>query len=284
MLRRRSGTGPPDFVGVGIELAGTVWWMRLLKRHPQIVGPRGGRVGTQYFREFCGRELTEADAADYYSRFPRRPGQIAGEFCNRYSFEVWAVPLIARTSPEAKLMLVLRDPIDIYARILGYRRDKRSARFSRMAPDETIYMTEIVHRGRFGSQLRTLTQLFDRERILVLQLERILRDPIGQYQRTCRFLGVSDDYVPRALRREPYTGVGPIEHARVFRPLGLPPWVNFRPLKQLVGQPVARDAELWDDIRASLHAELDPEVETLLSYRPGFDMSLWRNFAHLASA
>ncbi|MEA2387020.1 MAG: hypothetical protein QOJ22_1194 [Thermoleophilaceae bacterium] len=284
MLRRTKQTGAPDFVGVGIELAGTVWWMRLLKRHPQIVGPRGGRVGTQYFREFCGREMTEDEVADYHSRFPRRPGQIAGEFCNRYSFEVWAIPLIARTAPDAKLVLVLRDPIDIYARILGFRLAKRSARFSRAAPDETIYMTEIVHRARFGAQLRTLTQLFDRDRILVLQMERILRDPVGQYRRTCRFLGVSDDYVPRALKREAYTGSGPLEHARVFRPLGLPPWVNLRPLKQLLGRPVARDAALWQDIDASLHAELDPEVEALLAYRPGFDMSLWRNFAHLPSA
>ncbi len=285
MLRRRTGMGSPDFVGVGTELAGTVWWMRLLKRHPDIVGPRGGRVGTYFFREFCGRELTEAEISDYHSRFPRRPGQIAGEFCNRYSFEVWTIPLIARAAPQAKLLLVLRDPIEAYARVLGYRRGKRARIWERRrAPEDPIYMTELVHRGRLGSQLRALTQLFDSERILVLQFEQILRDPITQYRRTCEFLGVSGDYVPRPLKRQAYTGTGPLEHARVFRPFGLPPWVTLRPVKRLLGFPIAREAVLWDDIRESLHAELEPEVRQLVAARPELDLALWRHFAHLKSA
>jgi hypothetical protein len=283
MLRRRAGTGPPDFVGVGTYLAGTEWWMRMLIRHPRIAGPRGRQgPGTYFFEPFCTREMTDADVATYHAYFPREPDQIAGEFSNRYSYDVWSIPLLARAAPDAKLLMVLRDPVDIYERSLGYRIGKRRRWWQRRSRDEPIYMAEEVHRGRFGAQLHALTRFFDRERILILQFEKLLRDPIDEYRRTCRFLGVEDDFVPRPLTREPRRDFSPVEHARVFRPFGVPPWVNFRWLKRPLGIAVPRDAVLWDDIRASLRAELEPEVETLLlKYRPDFDMHLWRHFAHL---
>jgi hypothetical protein len=283
MLRRRAGTGPPDFVGVGTYLAGTEWWMRMLARHPRIAGPRGRQgPGTYFFEPFCTRELTDADLAAYHRHFARRPGQIAGEFSNRYSYDVWSVPLLARAAPDAKLLMILRDPIDIYERSLGYRQGKKLRWWKRRGRDDPIYMTEEVHRGRFGAQLRALTQFYAPERILILQFEQLLRDPIDEYRRTCRFLGVEDDFVPRALRREPRRDTSlPVEHTRVMRPFGAPPWVNLRWLRRAIGLGVPRNAILWDDIRASLLAELEPEVEAMLAYGPVFDLSLWRNFAHL---
>jgi hypothetical protein len=144
-------------------------------------------------------------------------------------------------------------------------------------------MTEEVHRGRFGAQLHALTRFYDRERILILQFEKLLRDPIEEYRRTCRFLGVDDDFVPRALMREPRRDTAsPVEHTRVMRPFGVPPWVNLRWLKRILGLGVPRHAVLWDDIRASLRAELEPEIVAMLAYEPAFDLSLWRHFAHLA--
>ena len=29
-------TGPPDFVGVGVQRAGTTWWFAELRRHPSL--------------------------------------------------------------------------------------------------------------------------------------------------------------------------------------------------------------------------------------------------------
>ncbi|MEA2180699.1 MAG: hypothetical protein QOG77_3996, partial [Solirubrobacteraceae bacterium] len=225
---------------------------------------------------------TAADVAAYHAYFPRRPGQVAGEFSNRYSYDVWSVPLLARAAPDAKLLLILRDPVDIYERSLGYRRGKRVRWWVRRGRDAPIYMAEEVHRGRFGAQMRALTHYFDPDKILVLQLEKQLRDPVDEYRRTLRFLGVEDDGpVPRRLRRPTRTDHSPVEHARLLRPFGLPPEVNLQPLRRLLGRPVPYPSELWEDIRASLLAELGPEVEELMTYHPDFDLSLWPSFAHL---
>lgn len=275
-------TGPPDFIGVGTYLAGTEWWMRHLLKHPAITAPRGRRFDLYYFEPFCDRPMTDADIDGYHALFPRRPGQIAGEFSNRYSYDVWTLPLLRRAAPEAKLLMILRDPVGIYERSLGYRRGKRLRWHKWRERDEVIYMAEEVHRGRFGSQLNALTQYFDRDQMLILQLEKLLRDPVPEFKRTLRFLGVEDDFVPRALRtKPPRTDDSPVEHARLLRPLGLPPSVNVKPLRKLLSRPVPVDAPLWPDIQDSLRAELEPEIRRLLDYDVAFDMRLWPFFSHL---
>lgn len=286
-MAERTPPGPPDFIGVGTYLAGTEWWMRNLKRHPRIRGPRGPRTlrgrrfDLYYFEPFCSKPMTDTDVAAYHALFRREPGQLAGEFSNRYSYDVWTLPLIKRAAPDAKLLMILRDPVGIYERSLAYRRGKRRQWHKRRQRHDPIYMAEEVHRGRFGSQLRALTQYYDRERILVLQLEQLLRDPVGEYGRTLRFLGVEDDFVPRALRRPTRTDDSPVEHAQLLRPLGLPPSVNLQPLRRALSRPVPVPTPLWPDMRDSLRAELEPEIRALLEFGPHLDLSLWPSFAHL---
>jgi hypothetical protein len=275
-------TGAPDFVGVGTYLAGTEWWMDLLTKHPRIVGPKSKKRALYFFERFCAEPMTDAHVAEYHAEFRRKPGQIAGEFSNRYSYDVWTLPLIKRAAPDAKLLMILRDPVGIYHRSLEYRRGKRMRWHKRRKRNEPIYMAEEVHRGRFGTQLHAVTSFFDREQILILQLEKLLRDPVDEYRRTLRFLGVEDDGpVPQRLQRPPRTDNSPVEHARLLRPFGLPPEVNLQPLRRVLGRPVPYPSELWEDIRDSLRAELAPEVQALLRYEPGLDLSLWPFFADL---
>lgn len=251
-------TGPPDFVGVGTHLGGSRWWARLLAAHPDISGPAGGDWSLGFFEPFCAREMGEDDVAAYHAHFPRRPGAVVGEWSDRYALDPWTPPLLRRAAPDAKLLLVLRDPVERYRRQLSRRMgDPRPA-------GEPIYMSEDVHRGRYASQLRVLRAFFDPERILVLQWERCLRDPRGEYARTLRFLGVDDRFAPRRLRPSRLAEeVAP----RVRRRLGLP-----------APAPVG----LWPDIAATLRTEMTPEVEELRVLVPALDLGLWPAFAHLA--
>ena len=41
--------------------------------------------------------------------------------------------------------------------------------------------------------------------------------------------------------------------------------------------------ELWPDLVAGLKATLEPEVVRLAAMEPEIELSLWRNFAHLAT-
>jgi hypothetical protein len=277
--RKESGEpGPPDFIGVGALGSGTGWWHGLLLAHPEIRAPRARRRALHHFDRFCAAEMTQADIAAYHARFPRRAGTITGEWTGRYMFDAWTPPLLARAAPDAKLLVMLSDPIERYRTVFTDRLAKRKG-------DETIFMADVVDRRSFAGQLARLRRFYDPERILVLQFERCRRDPLAEYRRTLEFLGVRDpSFAPRRLRRK---AAGRPESFRVeiALRLGLPAGTRRRVTERLAGAPVAREtAPLWPDLEAALHTALDPQVERLRELAPSLDVSLWPNFAHLTAA
>jgi len=241
----RGRTGPPDFVGVGTQRSGTTWWFDLLLGHPAIRAPRGRRKEQHFFDRFGAEEMHAEDVAAYHELFRRRRGQICGEWTPRYMGDVWAVRLLRRAAPEAKLLVLLRDPIERYRSGVAHR--------SSRDPDRRMDLiaSDAVERGRYASQLRRLYELFPREQVLVLQYERCVGDPLGQYRRTLRFLGVTPDHEP----------------------------ADTGELRGSTTDP--QKAALWPDLLAGLHAALDPEVAALPALAPGLDLALWPNFSGL---
>ena len=193
-------------------------------------------------------------------------------------FDAWTPPLLRRAAPQAKLLVMVSDPIERYRAIFSERLGRRKA-------GEPLFMTDVVDRRSFGSQLARLRRFYDAERILVLQFERCRRDPLGEYRRTLAFLGVRDrDFAPRPLRRK---AAGKPESLLVsaFLRLGLPEGTRRRVGEKLTGRPAPRrTAQLWPELEESLHVALDPEVEALAAMAPDLDLSLWPNFRHLAGA
>jgi hypothetical protein len=263
--RTRTGRGgraaPPDFVGVGAPGCQAEWWHGRLLEHPAIQAPRGRRGALHFFDEFCTRDMNDADVAAYHELFERPAGAIGGEWTARYMHDAWTPALLRRAAPEARLLVMVSDPIERYR-----------FRLPRTLPvDETEPALDPAGPGRYASQLAPLFELFGGDRILVLQTERCIADPLGEYGRTVRFLGVADDFRPRRLRKqaEPYTP--PVEGR-------WQPW-----LRRLARRPVAaQPRDPWPDLLESLHRDLDPEVEALAAMVPELDLSLWPNFAHLA--
>jgi len=267
--------GPPDFVGVGAAGPGATWWSRLLFTHPEIRLPAPRRRSLHFFDGFAMTPMTDADVAAYHGHFPHAPGTLCGEWTSRYMLDGWTAPLIARAAPDAKLLAVLSDPIERYRGVFAQRREK-------FGPKERFYMTDVAERASHASQLARLHRFFDPARILVLQHERCVRDPAGEYRRTLAFLGVRDrEHFPRQLSpRAPGTRMSGLL-GRVAR-LGLPGRATRRAAERVSGRPLGRtEAPLWPDLEAALHTALDPEVERLATLVPELDLALWPNFAHL---
>jgi hypothetical protein len=153
------------------------------------------------------------------------------------------------------------NPVDRYAANIAEPRRKRD-------PDTQPSLAESIARGRYAEQLRGLFDYYAREQVLVLQFERCVTDPAGQYERTLRFLGVDPRFRPDSLR------TGPLERAR--RMLG-------RGGEPAAGAPQRKRAELWPDTEVPLLKALEPDVLELLEIVPDLDLSLWPEFAHLAT-
>jgi hypothetical protein len=240
-------TGPPDFVGVGTQRSGTTWWFETLLGHPQIRGPKSGKKEQHYFDRFCRRELTDADIRRYHRKFPRDPGQVAGEWTPRYMFDFWTPRLIARAAPDARLLIMFRDPIERFRSGVPHR-------LSRSADQRMeAVVADAMERGRYATQLRRVLACHDRERILILQYERCRADPAGEYRRTLEFLGVDAEH----------------RHGGFDQPRGTTQAAAKQPL--------------WPDLVEALRATYEPEVAQLAELAPEIDVALWRNFAHLAS-
>jgi hypothetical protein len=263
-------TGPPDFVGVGAQRSGTTWWFDLLLSHPQIRPPRGRRKELHFFDRFGGEEMHEHHIAEYHELFRRRRRQIAGEWTPRYMGDAWTGRLLRRAAPDAKLLVLLRDPVERYRASLAKRMGADSAR-----DRGTVYTTEAVQRARYAAQLKVLSQFFDLEQVLVIQYEQVMADPIGEYARTLRFLGVDDTFVPRKFRLLCWRGRPPRDPERLLRPYGLPRWARLR----RTAKPIAADVRLWPDIEETIVEDLYDDVRELPELVPDFDLSLWPAFA-----
>jgi Sulfotransferase family len=239
-------TGPPDFVGVGAQRSGTSWWYRAIEAHPEVVRVKGQRKELHYFNRFWNGEVPADFARSYHLLFPRPPGSLSGEWTPRYMHDYWSLPLLAEAAPDARILVILRDPIERYR--------SGAARMVRLAeeaerPLRMIEITDALWRSFYHAELRRLFELYPREQVLVLQFERCLEDPGGQLGATCGFLGLEPfDELPHQLVRE-------------RSPREKPP--------------------LPDRMHAELVTRLAGDVRELVELCPEIDLSLWPNFSHL---
>lgn len=240
--------GPPDFIGIGVQKSGTTWWWSLLASHPDMVG----RIKeTHHLARLGWRPMGEADVRSYHRYFPRREGAVTGEWTPRYMALPGLPDVIAACAPEARLITILRDPVERYRSGVG-QWQKRKKRIGE--PLELARGTKDAYsRSFYGFQLRRYVEALGSERLLVLQFERCKADAAGEFARTLEFIGLS-------------------------------PW---DPPAELFGKPVnvtrTGKAELSDEERRRLVAAYEDDVRLLASLVPDLDLRLWPNFAHLAT-
>ncbi len=248
---------PPDYIGVGTANAGCAWWHRLLLEHPAVKRPAAGR-SLEFFATFCTRAMTDDDIAAYHEHFPRAENKVMGEWTPDYIHQAWTPMLLRRAAPEAKLLVMLMNPVERYAATVAERRRKGDR-------DNQPSLAESLARGRYVEQLRGLLDYYARERILVLQFERCVKEPIAQYERTLEFLGVDPGFRPQTMR------TSRLQRAR--RKLGAAE-------EPAAGAPERNRAELWPDTELPLVKALAEEVGELRELVPDLDLSLWPELAH----
>ena len=155
----------------------------------------------------------------------------------------WVPALLARAAPRARLLVLLRDPVERLRSGLAHRRRDRG----RLTVEAWL---DAVERGFYDQSLQRWFAHFPREQILVQQYEHCVADPAAQLARTYRFLGL-----------EP------------FVPGGLGDRVNAT---RRTPDP------LDDDVHRRLVELYLPDVRALATDVPGLDPSAWPNFSSLA--
>ena len=187
-------TGPPDYVGIGVTLGGATWWHGLVTDHPGV-SVRSDLPGARHYLSRFATEPFGPEQMDaYHHLFPRPLGTIAGEWSPSYSTLPWVLPLLARAAPGARLIMIVRDPVERLRLAMALGRERRRSQVG-------TALADAVERGFYGAQLRQVLVAFPRSQVLVLQYETCLDDPAGQLATTYRFLGLDDTHRPVGLHR-----------------------------------------------------------------------------------
>jgi hypothetical protein len=231
---------PPDFVGVGAQKAGTSWWYVMLLQHPDVHVPEANHKELHYFARFWDGSFRDEHVSRYHRFFPRPTGKLSGEWTPAYLAQFWVPPLLARAAPDAKVLVMLRDPVERYRSALQHVA-------TRGGHVDNTHAVEAFARGLYGQQLSLLRASIPDDRLLALQYEQCVRDPQGQLDRTYEFVGLAPGFRPPALNRT-------INSAR------------------------GRSQPLATETRAALVEGYRDDVEALTEAWPELDRSLWPNF------
>ncbi|MCU0268871.1 MAG: sulfotransferase [Acidimicrobiales bacterium] len=200
---------PPRFFVLGAQRSGTTSLFAWLQRHPD--------VPSSLHKELHHFEQPRPPSTWYYrSRFPLavrgRRRLVAGEATPEYLFLPWAPPRIAAAVPDARYLVVLREPLARACshHALARRRGKEPLGLAdslRAEPGrlrhagwptddpiacdfETVSWRGYLERGRYAGQLERWYRLVGRERLLVLRFEDLVADPTRHASQIQEFLGL----------------------------------------------------------------------------------------------
>jgi hypothetical protein len=241
-------TGPPDFVGVGAQRSGSSWWFRhAVESHPQVVRTDDQLKELHFFDRFWNGDVPADFAERYHRFFPRPEGTITGEWTPRYMFDFWSMRLLRRAAPDARILVILRDPIERFRSGFAMRR-----RWGITRGRTLDALASAVARSAYSDQLSRVFEVYPREQVLVLQYERCVMDQMTEMRRTLEFLGLDPLPAPPDQVREK-------------------------------SRPPREKPDLSAEMRAELVARLLPDVDRLVAMCREIDVSLWPSFADLVA-
>jgi Sulfotransferase family len=277
----------PDALIVGAPKAGTSALHAALARHPQVFAspvkePKFYLCGEAPPPAFCGPGDAHSQQewvwrrSDYERLFAPAPADsIRIESTPFYLYQPDARRRIAEELPDARLIVIVRDPIDrAYSNWMHLWVDglEPSADFVEACGREEERIAagwapfwHYQRMGRYGEQLTDLFHRVDRERVLVLRYRELVSTPTETLDRVSRFLGVAEGKID----------VIPHDNSRPFVRPGVRTAVLGRVIRAGAGAGAYAPPQVWRrGVRPLLTAlqyggaeqrpRLDPEQRTTL--------------------
>ena len=206
----------PDFLVIGAQKAGTTALYAYLRWHPGIAGPSWKEVS------FFDRHWWRGEAW-YRGQFPLRAGErLVGEASPSYLFHPLAPERARSLVPGAKLVALLRDPVDRaysqYQHEVALGREPLSFEDALAAEDERLvgeverliadsrafsrawWDHTYTARGRYAEQLERWLEAFPSEQLLVVRTEELGERPAETYASILAFLGAEPHELPHYPR------------------------------------------------------------------------------------
>lgn len=276
-----------NFIGIGVQKAGTTWIHRVLDEHPDICVAHGDDKDTKFFGAFYDRGYEWYE--NHFEGCDR--DKAVGEVSTSYFYDVNVPSRIKLYDTDIKLFVCLRNPVE---RIVSNH--KHEARGGRISGDNLDLENALknnpayVMQSRYASHLKQWYQYFKKEQIHIMLFDDLVARPQALAKDLYAYLGVDDAFVPDLGKKDNVsrvpasikaersikiagnvlraTGLGKLVNAG--RKLGFNDWVRSRN----VANEATTSFSIKDETISELKVLLEPEIIEL-SEITGLDLSSW---------
>lgn len=199
-----------DFLGIGVQKAGTTWIHRMLGSHPEVFLAQGEDKDLRFFSSFYdfGYQWYE----DYFQ--DSGVAKKRGEFSTTYFYCGDAPERVHRYNRDMRLILSLRNPVD---RVISNHRHE--IRIGHLTGDPSLERgiennPSYVGQSLYFTQLSKWLEYFPLENIHVVVFEELFSNPVDSIQRIFEFLDLSTDFLPPGMEEK--VNEGRIPRSRVL--------------------------------------------------------------------
>lgn len=178
-----------DFMIIGVMKGGTSSLADLLAAHSGIgfSNPK-----EPHFFSSPGNYPEKLD--QYHSLFDNDDKLLWGEGTTSYTkvpnFKAEIYKDLYEYNPELKFIYALRHPVK---RAISHYMHMYQRKIIDMSFEEALWRSNILHTGRFYTQLRPFTKLFGRDQIYVYKFEDFINDQQSGVDKVLQFLGLPSE-------------------------------------------------------------------------------------------
>jgi len=185
----------PTFLIIGAMKAGTTSTWALLDQHPQVFmstakEPHFFSKDEHYARGWAWYEQFYAGGENAIAR-----GEASGSYTKRHLFPN-AAPRIATDLPDAKLLYIVRDPLERFLSHWMHGPSRGAGVRSYATIDQAVTDEQMLRTSMYWYQISAYRDHFPDEQIKVVFFEDFRRDPVGTFRDYAAFLGIDPDFKP----------------------------------------------------------------------------------------
>jgi len=266
----------PNLIVVGVQKCGTTALHHYLRRHPAVAMSRPKEL------DFFIEERNWARGLEWYAAHFDPSAPVRGESSPNYTAVrrfPGVVPRMQRVVPAARIVFMVRDPVD---RLISHWVHRFTYGRERRALEQVVQDDTYLERSQYATQLRPYLEVFPRDRILILEMTELRQRRRETLRRVFEFAGVDTEFWSPLFHREPHRSSAKRQKTRLGRRLAasrIGAWADHltepwrAPVLRLMYLPFSRPLVrpvLGDAARAALTERLrgDAEEFRALTGRP----------------
>ena len=193
LCQGKPSAGLPDFLIIGAQKSGTSALYHNLNKHPSIYLPRSdGKIEIHFFSQ--GKQWRRG--VEWYKSHFIHPDCLQGEKTPEYLVRTKCHERMHRTVPNAKLIILLRNPIDrAYSQWNHFNQAyKKSKQWGWKLVDFETAITsnrDMIKRGEYIDQIKHLLAFYNRNQIHISIAEKMKKDLGTEIGKVLSFLNMA---------------------------------------------------------------------------------------------